>query len=258
MIERWRVSEPITAIVLGARGGVGGALLSSLEQTLPTGSRVLATARQHADRTPEAKSSGGATVEWAHADLTEESSLVALTARATDDASAPLRLVINAAGLLHDHAQQPERRYRDLDQLALRRAFDVNAVGVALLIKHLIPAFPRKGRSVFATLSARVGSIEDNRIGGWYAYRASKAAQNMLVKCATIEGSRIRPEAVIVALHPGTVATALSEPFTKRLPDSHAVFTPAESAEYLRKVLAGLEPDDSGGHFAWDGERIPG
>jgi len=138
----------------------------------------------------------------------------------------------------------------------MRRIFDVNTFGVALLGKHLIPLFPREGRCVFVSLSARVGSIADNRLGGWYSYRASKAAQNMIIKGLAIEAKRRWPSLVCVALHPGTVRSKLSDPFTSKMrPDQ--LFSPEQSCEHLCRVIESLGPDDSGNFYAWDGQVIP-
>ena len=138
----------------------------------------------------------------------------------------------------------------------MRKVFDVNTFGVALLGKHLLPVLPRRERAVFGTFSARVGSIDDNRLGGWYSYRASKAAQNMIVKTLALEASRKRPELICVALHPGTVKTDLSQPFSSRVPPGK-LFSAEQSCQYLSEVLSGLTPEDTGGFFAWDGESIP-
>ena len=168
----------------------------------------------------------------------------------------PVRLVLVATGLLHDEGLRPEKHWGALDGEALARSFAANAIGPALAAKHFLPLLPREGRSVFAALSARVGSIGDNRLGGWHAYRASKAALNMLLKTLAIELARRAPEAICVGLHPGTVATRLSEPFRGQVaPDR--LFTPSQSARCLLKVVHALRPGDSGGVFAWDGARVP-
>lgn len=246
------IPGPFTAIVIGARGGVGEAFVSRLSRN-DSIDRILATSRdpRWCQQTPSASR-----VLRRQLDLTDESSVSNLT-DALDDEAPPVRLVINASGLLHDGDTQPERSWRDLDPQQMVRLFEVHALGVAVLMKHLLPTFPRTGRSVFATLSARVGSIGDNRLGGWYSYRASKAAQNMLVKCAAIEAARRSPELVLLALHPGTVHSSLSEPFTRRLRAGHTVFTPMQSCEHLCGVISGCAPSDSGGFFAWDGQPIP-
>lgn len=164
-------------------------------------------------------------------------------------------MILVATGLLHDPAIMPERALRDLDGDRLARSFRVNAIGPALVAKHFAPLLPREGRSVFAALSARVGSIGDNRIGGWYGYRASKAALNMLMKTAAIEIRRTRPQAICVTLHPGTVDTKLSKPFQRGVADDR-LFTAEKSARHLLDVLDRVEPADSGKCFAWDGQEV--
>ena len=139
----------------------------------------------------------------------------------------------------------------------LLRDYRINTVGPALVAKHFLPLLPRDRRAVFAALSARVGSISDNRLGGWHSYRASKAGLNMILRNLAVELARSHPQAVVAGLHPGTVATDLSAPFQKGV-RPEKLFTPAYSAERLLAVLDGLTPADSGGVFAWDGARIPG
>jgi len=148
----------------------------------------------------------------------------------------------------------PERALRQIDPAHMARAFALNAIGPALLMKHFLPRLPRAGRAVFATLSARVGSIGDNRLGGWYSYRASKAALNQLVRTAAIELARTHPEAVCVALHPGTADTALSRPFARRGLD---VVSPGAAALRLLAVLGALAPSDSGSFLDYRGQRLP-
>ena len=136
------------------------------------------------------------------------------------------------------------------------RSFAINTIAPAIVAKHLIPKMPRDRRAVFAVLGARVGSIGDNRTGGWHGYRASKAALVMLMKTIAIETARSRPNAIIVTLHPGTVDTDMSKPFQGNVA-SEKLFTPAFAAEQLLRVINSLTPADSGGHLAWDGVRIP-
>ena len=136
------------------------------------------------------------------------------------------------------------------------RKITPHTVGPALVAKHMLPLMPRKGRAVFAALSARVGSISDNRLGGWHAYRASKAALNMLVRNYAIEQARINNQFIAVTLHPGTVDTGLSQPFQSNVPDAQ-LFTPDQSAEYLLNVLDGLTPADTGKCFDWAGKQVP-
>jgi NAD(P)-dependent dehydrogenase (short-subunit alcohol dehydrogenase family) len=164
-------------------------------------------------------------------------------------------LVVVASGLLHSQGVAPEKSYRHLSAESLQRYFAINATGPALVAKHFLPLLYKDRPAVFAALSARVGSIGDNRLGGWYGYRASKAALNMIVKSLAIELVRTRPQAVCVALHPGTVNTRLSEPFQRGLA-SESLFSPATAAENLLTVVSRLSPIDTGGCFAWDGSKI--
>jgi NAD(P)-dependent dehydrogenase (short-subunit alcohol dehydrogenase family) len=189
-------------------------------------------------------------------DLEDEASIARAAAMVEQEAGA-LHLVVVASGLLHAGDDlQPEKTWRSLDAGALQQAFAVNAIGPALVAKHFLPLLARERKSAFAALSARVGSIEDNHLGGWYAYRASKAALNMLIRSLAVELARRNDRAVCVGLHPGTVDTALSRPFQSNVPEG-GLFTPAQAAGRLLRVLDGLSPAESGGVFAWDGQRIP-
>jgi NAD(P)-dependent dehydrogenase (short-subunit alcohol dehydrogenase family) len=222
------------AVVIGASGGIGAAVVERLRAS---------------GRFPAVHALSRST----GLDLEDEAAIAAAAARVADG-PAPT-LVFVATGVLH-HGQAPERTYRTMTAEHLLRDYRVNTVGPALVMKHFAPLLPRDRRAVFAALSARVGSIGDNRLGGWHSYRASKAALNMLLKNLSIELARSHPQAVVAGLHPGTVDTGLSEPFQKGVaPDR--LFTPAFSAERLLTVLDGLTPADSGGVFAWDGARVP-
>lgn len=236
---------PITAIVVGARGGIGQAFARAIEAHHPN-NIVWRTARDEKtlENHPRAIS----------LDLTDELSIQQFVERLRNEGVQP-DLVINCTGLLHSQAIGPEKTWRHLNLETMRRVFDVNTFGVALLGKHLLPLMPRKKRSVFATLSARVGSIGDNRLGGWYSYRASKAAQNMIVKTLALEASRKWEQLVCIALHPGTVQSDLSAPFSARVPD-HKLFSPDQSCGYLMEVIQNLTAEDTGGFFAWDGQSI--
>jgi NAD(P)-dependent dehydrogenase (short-subunit alcohol dehydrogenase family) len=223
------------ALVVGAGGGIGAALEAALRDGGGF-AEVLGTRRDGPLRL----------------DLLDEASIA--TAVETVAARGELRLAIDATGFLHGAGFAPEKGLRELDPRHLAHAFAVNAIGPALLMKHLLPRLPRAGRSVFATLSARVGSIGDNRLGGWHAYRASKAALNQLVRTASIELARRAPQAVCVALHPGTVDTALSAPFSRR---GLQVHPPAEAARHLLQVVDTLSAAHSGGFYDWRGAAIP-
>ena len=169
-------------------------------------------------------------------------------------AQAPFHLVLCATGALHVAGRAPEKRLAELDADVMAQAFALNAIGPALVIQHFHDLLPTRERSLLGVLSARVGSIGDNRLGGWYSYRASKAALNMLLRTAAIEVARRRPLAVLAALHPGTVASALSAPII----GSADATTPAQAAQNLLAVLDALPAEGaSGGFHAWDGQPIP-
>jgi len=176
-------------------------------------------------------------------DLLDEASIAAA---ARWLAGQGIERIILATGFLHDESFQPEKAMRQLDPAHMAQSFAVNAIGPALVMKHFLPLLPRDRRAVFAALSARVGSIGDNRLGGWWSYRASKAALNQLVRTAAVELARTHREAVVVAIHPGTVATPLSGPFAKA---GLEVQAPEEAARRILGVLDGLQPQDSGGFF---------
>lgn len=186
-------------------------------------------------------------------DLRDEASIEAAAARLS--AEDPFEMVIVATGLLHSEGTSPEKTYRDLRPSILADYFAVNAIGPALVAKHFVPLMPKRGRAVFAALSARVGSISDNRLGGWYGYRASKAALNMLIRTLSIEVARTRPEALCVTIHPGTVDTRLSEPFQKNVAKT-SLFTPEFSAMKIIDVLETLPVSSTGGCFDWSGTAI--
>ena len=168
----------------------------------------------------------------------------------------PVDLIIVAAGVLHDGELQPEKALKDLSLDNFYSVFNINTFGTALAAKHFLPLLPREGKSVFAALSARVGSIEDNYIGGWYGYRASKAALNMILKSASIEMARKYKKACVIGLHPGTVDTNLSEPFQGHVkPDK--LFTPDDATEQMLQVINDINADKSGKLLAYDGTVIP-
>ncbi|MCT2559339.1 SDR family NAD(P)-dependent oxidoreductase [Tsuneonella sp. YG55] len=235
----------LRAAVWGASGGIGQALVDALVSSgeyasIHAGSRAPAPRRSPIVR------------PFAFDLLDEES--IAASARAISHEGA-VDLVIVATGMLHTGRHRPEKQFAALGTEAMMAAFRVNAIGPALIAKHMVGAFPRDRRSVFAALSARVGSIGDNRLGGWHSYRASKAALNMIIANLAIELARTHPQAIAVGLHPGTVDTALSLPFRKSIPPG-SLFSPATSARHLLSVVAGLEERDSGAVWAWDGQRI--
>ncbi len=236
-----------TAVVVGASGGLGAALVTALSE-MPEIGRVLALSRRAA--TPALDPA--CRVWHAPVDLLDEGSIAAAAALVPR----PLRLVVVATGLLHAPGLAPEKTFRALDPEALVQAYRVNAVGPALVAKHLLPLLATPGRSVFAVLSARVGSIGDNRSGGWHGYRASKAALNMILRNLAIEVSRRTPDTLCVGLHPGTVDTALSRPFQRGVAEGR-LFTPAWSASRLLAVIDGLDASQNGCVLDWSGAAVP-
>ncbi|MGR6327923.1 SDR family NAD(P)-dependent oxidoreductase [Sphingomonas sp. XXL09] len=226
------------AVVIGASGGIGHALIAALREE-ETYDVVHALSRS---------GPGDAQIN-----IEDEESIAAAAARI---AAGPVpSLVIVASGLLHDGERGPEKTYRDLDPAWLMRTLAVNAVGPALVAKHLLPLMPKQGRSIFAILSARVGSITDNRLGGWYGYRMAKAAANQLVRTLAIEEKRRNDRSIVVGLHPGTVDTRLSKPFQANVRPG-TLFTPDRAASQLLDVLDGLKVTDSGRLFDYEGKEI--
>jgi len=224
-----------TALVIGASGAIGAATVG----------RLAADARYATVIDVSRRSSTGF-------DVTDEASIKRL-AEAYRAAGTSFDLVFVASGILRAGDADPEKSLRHLDPAAMAQAFAVNAVGPALLLKHLGPLLARDRRAVFATVSARIGSIADNALGGWVSYRASKAALNQIVRTYSIELARTHPQAVCVALHPGTVDSALSRPYAR----GRFSFSADESARRMLQVIDGLSAADTGGLFAYDGARIP-
>ena len=221
------------ALVIGASGGIGAALVEALRSN-PRCAAVVALSRSSV---PAVDLTDPASIEQAAAEVAGQG---------------PFHLIINAAGVLHGADFMPEKRLADLDYEQLLSTFQVNTFGPALLLRHFSGLLDRQ-RGVLAMLSAKVGSIGDNRLGGWYSYRASKAALNMLIKTAAIEVRRSQPNAVLLALHPGTVNSALSQPFR-----GAEIGRPAAvAAQELLRVIDGLGPEASGGFYAYSGEGLP-
>ncbi len=237
-------SEDRTAVVVGASGGIGSALTAGLGEDSRY-RRVYAAARSF---------DPGESRQTVHLDVTDETSVARAAESCAHDGG--LDLVIVASGMLHDFPRQgPEKSWSDIDADTMARSFAVNCTGPALVAKHFLPLLARGRRSVFAALAARVGSIGDNRLGGWYAYRASKAALAMTIRTLAIELGRRRPEAICVGLHPGTVDTPLSAPFQARVPEGR-LFTPEFAAQRLLEVIENVARKDSGNVIAWDGTTI--
>ena len=249
-------STNASALVVGATQGIGLAFTHQLLQN-DSVALLFATYRskERANQLFDLQAAYPSRLRCIQMDLTNEATI----ASGLDEVSQhtpELHLAINCVGLLHNQHQQPEKALRQLEADKLLNYFHVNSVGPALLAKHLMPLFKHKKPALFATISAKVGSIGDNRLGGWYGYRASKAALNMLLKTAAIEYSRRSPNTTIVMLHPGTTDTKLSKPFQRNVPEGK-LFSTERTVSQLLAVLESVTPVDSGGFFSWDGSRLP-
>jgi NAD(P)-dependent dehydrogenase (short-subunit alcohol dehydrogenase family) len=247
---------PGQVLVQGASRGIGAAFVEAL-LNVETVTAVIATSRDPTVSTALNAlhdAHGPQRLQLLSMDITDEVAIRDAAGR-LDPGDTPLRMIVNCAGLLHDDGLVPEKRLEDLNDEHLHRVFAVNCFGPMLVARYFQPLLARRGRTVFASISARVGSITDNRLGGWYAYRASKAAQNMFTRTLAIELARRLPDCLCVGLHPGTVETDLSAPFRRGV-SADRLFTPAYAAERMIDVVAGLGIEASGNCFAWDGKPI--
>ncbi|MEH1936082.1 MAG: SDR family NAD(P)-dependent oxidoreductase [Nostoc sp.] len=248
--------NPVNALIVGASQGIGLGFVKRLLQDARI-AKVYATSRQ-----PESASDLIA-LAAEHSerliclamDITDESQIVEAVQKIRAQVD-KLHLVVNCVGLLHEDNLQPEKSLRQINSENLLRYFQINSVGAVLLAKHLLPLFRHGERSVFATISAKLGSIGDNQLGGWYGYRASKAALNMLMRTAAIEYKRSCPKALIVTLHPGTTDTRLSRPFQGNVP-AEQLFSVERTVTQLLTVIEQLQEGDSGQFFSWNGNRLP-
>lgn len=231
-------------VIAGATGGIGSALLRQYAER--STQRVFALSRRRPDSLP-------ANAQWLEFDL-ERPSTIEACAEQIGGAAGSIDVAIAATGFLHGDSIEPEKDWSHIKSDSLERSFFINTIGPALFLRFFAPLLNKDVPSVIAFLSARVGSISDNRIGGWYAYRASKAALNQIIRTASVELARKNKQAKIVGLHPGTVETDLSAPFRS---NQYKRFSPEESAAYLVSVLDGLATDASGKVFDWQGEVVP-
>lgn len=233
-------------VVIGASGSIGSAVIKRLKQLYPN-ANIYAFSRAKVVDCVEG-------VVYEHIDYTDES-IIEKAAKDVYEKSGAINLIFVATGILHTSEIKPEKCLKELSADKFIELFKANTIFPALVAKHFIPKLAKDTKSVFAAISARVGSISDNQLGGWYAYRASKAALNMFIKTASIETKRVNPSAIIVGLHPGTVDSHLSKPFQARVAEGK-LFTSEYSATKLIEVLDGLKLEDSGKCFAWDGKEI--
>lgn len=250
-------AHPVNALVTGASQGIGLGFVQALLavphckliyaacRTPHTATALQALAAAHPQR-----------LRVLALDVTQEADF-AIAADSVSRETDRLHLVLNVAGLLHDASRgiKPERRLEDFNAEALLASIAVNTLGPALAAKHFLKVLTHEQRAVFASLSARVGSISDNRLGGWYSYRAAKAAQNQFSRSFAVEAARRAPNLIVAALHPGTVDTALSKPFSGNVAEGK-LFTTEQAVAQLLKVIDGLLPASSGRFWAWDGAEI--
>ncbi|MEM8773244.1 MAG: SDR family NAD(P)-dependent oxidoreductase [Pseudomonadota bacterium] len=222
---------PYNALIFGASGGIGASLVALLRSD--PNCMGLETLSRRDDGV----------------DLCDEDAVAAVADRM---AGRSFDLIFNAAGVLSINGADPEKAFREINPKTMASAFSINAIGAALLLKHFLPLLRKDGRAVFTTLSARVGSIGDNRLGGWISYRASKAALNQIVRCASIEENRRNKDSIVVALHPGTVKTPLTEKYAR----GRYTAEPPEAAAQLLGVCADLTPEQSGGFYDYAGKAV--
>ena len=231
-------------VIAGGSGGIGSAFVEALA-TRPRVKKIIATCNRHPSSLHHQK------VSWHPLDLTDEDAIRDWAGQLDE-----IDWLINAAGILHTRAHGPEKSIRQIDPAFFLENMRINALPALLLAKHLHDKFQHGRPAVYATVSAKVGSIEDNRLGGWISYRSSKAALNMSIKTLAIEWRRTLPNVAVVALHPGTTDTALSKPFQRHVPHGQ-LFTPEYSVSCMLDVLENLKPVHSGEFLAFDGERLP-
>jgi NAD(P)-dependent dehydrogenase (short-subunit alcohol dehydrogenase family) len=230
-------------LVAGGNGGIGRALLESLSERFPNAALHGTFLTQKPEDLPM--------VDWHQLDVGEPEAVKDLASRMDR-----CDWLINAVGFLHTDDKGPEKALRSIEADFMLEHFRVNTLPTLLLAQAFQKILRQSDSPKFVVLSARVGSISDNALGGWYSYRMSKAALNMAIKTLAIEWQRTIPKMVVAGLHPGTVDTGLSKPFQANVA-AEKLFTPRQSADYLIEVLENLQPENSGGLFAWDGRQIP-
>jgi len=228
--------NPSNITIIGASGTIGKAFIQHLSERYPN-----ATIHSFSRNSAIAL------------DYMDEQSIE--TAANAASRTGPLDLVIVTTGILHTEGLQPEKSLKQMSSSNFQTIFEANTITPALIAKYFLPKLNKDTPAIFAALSARVGSISDDRLGGWYAYRASKAALNMIIKTASIEIRRTHPKAILLGLHPGTVDSPLSKPFQKNLPKGQ-LLTSNQSVEQLMEVILQREAQDSGKCFAFSGEEI--
>ena len=247
--------DDATLFVQGGTGGIGGGLVAYALANFSW--KKVFVSYSNVDGLLDLKNLVGNRrdlCEFIHLDMEFEHSIEEAANKVLETSSS-LNFLINAGGFLHDSHTLPEKRLEDITRNNLLKSFNINAVGPLLMARYFSPLFDKNRKSIMVNISAKVGSISDNHLGGWYAYRAAKAALNMSTVNTSIELRRKLPKHVCIVLHPGTTDTRLSKPFQRRVP-SRQLSSPEQTAERLWEVIAKLDYNDTGKFFSWDGSEI--
>ncbi|MDT3275628.1 SDR family oxidoreductase [Shewanella sp. SP2S2-4] len=231
-------------LIVGGSGGIGQAIVKQVQETYPDAT-VHATYRHHLPNNRQSN------IQWHQLDVTNEAEIKQLSEQLTE-----LDWLINCVGILHTQDKGPEKSLQSLDIAFFQHNLTLNTLPSVMLAKHFCHALKQSDSARFAVISAKVGSITDNRLGGWYSYRASKAALNMFLKTLAIEWQRTMKHCVVLSLHPGTTDTPLSQPFQQSVPKGK-LFTPEYVANCLLPIIANATPAQTGCFFAYDGTELP-
>ncbi|AIE72559.1 MULTISPECIES: SDR family NAD(P)-dependent oxidoreductase [unclassified Synechocystis] len=246
-------NNPQTVVIIGASGGIGLGFVRYFLEQIPFPVKIWATYRQAIAELEDLARENPDRLTLAPLDITEESQIEQFSQQL---GKTEVNWLINCVGILHIDGTPPEKSLRHLRPSQLQQYFAVNSIGPVLLAKHFLSHFRHSSPSVFATISAKVGSIGDNQLGGWYGYRSSKTALNMLMKNTAIEYRRVAPQCAVILLHPGTTNTPLSQPFQKNVPPEK-LFTVERTVQQLMAVLLQVKPEDTGTFYSWDGTVLP-
>lgn len=234
----------MNVLVLGASGGIGKAIIHECQTRYPTSTL-------HGTYFNSKPTLTDNSILWYRVDVSSEEQIQALAEKIQT-----VDWIINCVGLLHDDKNGPEKSLNSVDSHFYLKNITTNSLPTLLIAKHFNQHLKKSNTPKLATVSARVGSIEDNKLGGWYSYRASKAALNMLLKTISIEWQRTLPKAVVLSLHPGTTDTPLSKPFQANVPQGK-LFTPSRVANDLIQIVENSTPEESGSFFSYSGDLIP-
>ncbi|NQZ02463.1 MAG: SDR family NAD(P)-dependent oxidoreductase [Bdellovibrionales bacterium] len=246
-----------TAVIVGASKGIGLAMVENLLSSSEP-YRVFATHRKTSDTSRlQALVELGKPLNLIAYDALEDNSEKGISSELLKQGVESVSLVVCALGVLHSAEFAPERKIEELEMSALEKVFRINSFSVAMVAKELKPFLMKSESARFAAISAKVGSITDNRMGGWYSYRASKSALNMLIKNIAIEVARRHKDFAAMALHPGTTETDLSKPFMAGAKKRYTIHSPEATAANLIQIVLNSTDEDNGQFFSWDGQNLP-